>query len=130
MVDCYLVDTRDALSNFSRDVIITGLYADEFLYREVSQREEAKKTVKKTLEERSTSGKNRWFFTPLSTFLIEIFLAERCHGLTDLQNFKRISSFIFGFGRGEWLGMSIDGIKTKACYELYSWQLSHRMAFF
>merc|ERR1712072_1304275 len=31
---------------------------------EVSQREDAKKTVKKVLEERYTSGKNRWFFTP------------------------------------------------------------------
>jgi large subunit ribosomal protein L27e len=36
-------------------------------FKEVSQREEAKKTVKKTFEERYTSGKNRWFFTPLST---------------------------------------------------------------
>lgn len=35
-------------------------------FKEVSQREEAKKTVKKALEERYTSGKNRWFFTPLS----------------------------------------------------------------
>jgi len=34
-------------------------------FKEVSQREEAKKTVKKALEERYTSGKNRWFFTPL-----------------------------------------------------------------
>lgn len=40
-----------------------ALTADTF--KEVSQREEAKKTVKKTLEERYTSGKNRWFFTPL-----------------------------------------------------------------
>lgn len=36
-------------------------------FKEVSQREDAKKTVKKALEERYTSGKNRWFFTPLST---------------------------------------------------------------
>lgn len=36
-------------------------------FKEVSQREEAKKTVKKTLEERYLSGKNRWFFTPLRT---------------------------------------------------------------
>ncbi len=35
-------------------------------FKEVSQREEAKKTVKKSLEERYTTGKNRWFFTPLS----------------------------------------------------------------
>ncbi|KAL8377869.1 hypothetical protein RB595_008518 [Gaeumannomyces hyphopodioides] len=34
-------------------------------FKEVSQREDAKKNVKKVLEERYTSGKNRWFFTPL-----------------------------------------------------------------
>ncbi|RDA91464.1 hypothetical protein CP533_2510 [Ophiocordyceps camponoti-saundersi (nom. inval.)] len=34
-------------------------------FKEVSQREDAKKTVKKVLEERYTSGKNRWFFSPL-----------------------------------------------------------------
>ncbi len=37
-------------------------------FKEVSQREDAKKTVKKALEERYTSGKNRWFFTPLSKY--------------------------------------------------------------
>ena len=35
-------------------------------FKEVSQREDAKKNVKKALEERYQSGKNRWFFTPLS----------------------------------------------------------------
>ena len=39
-------------------------------FKEVSQREEAKKSVKKVLEERYTSGKNRWFFTPLSMFIL------------------------------------------------------------
>ncbi|KAF2495387.1 hypothetical protein BU16DRAFT_527247 [Lophium mytilinum] len=34
-------------------------------FKEVSQREEAKKSVKKALEERYSSGKNRWFFQPL-----------------------------------------------------------------
>ncbi|KAF2402229.1 60S ribosomal protein L27e [Trichodelitschia bisporula] len=34
-------------------------------FKEVSQREDAKKNIKKALEERYTSGKNRWFFTPL-----------------------------------------------------------------
>lgn len=43
-----------------------AISADTF--KEVSQREDAKKTVKKVLEERYTSGKNRWFFTPLRTF--------------------------------------------------------------
>ena len=39
-------------------------------FKEVSQREEAKKSVKKVLEDRYTSGKNRWFFTPLSEFSV------------------------------------------------------------
>ncbi|KAJ9626296.1 60S ribosomal protein L27B [Taxawa tesnikishii (nom. ined.)] len=34
-------------------------------FKEVSQREDAKKNIKKALEERYQSGKNRWFFTPL-----------------------------------------------------------------
>ena len=34
-------------------------------FKEPSAREDAKKTVKKALEERYSSGKNRWFFTPL-----------------------------------------------------------------
>jgi large subunit ribosomal protein L27e len=34
-------------------------------FKEVSQREDAKKNVKKALEERYQSGKNKWFFTPL-----------------------------------------------------------------
>lgn len=37
-------------------------------FKEVSQREDAKKTIKKALEDRYTSGKNRWFFTPLRKF--------------------------------------------------------------
>ena len=37
-------------------------------FKEVSQREDAKKTIKKALEDRYTSGKNRWFFTPLRMF--------------------------------------------------------------
>ncbi|KAL2008118.1 hypothetical protein VTN00DRAFT_8100 [Thermoascus crustaceus] len=43
---------------------LKGVVTNE-TFKEVSQREEAKKTVKKALEERYTSGKNRWFFTPL-----------------------------------------------------------------
>ncbi|KAK5168741.1 60S ribosomal protein L27B [Saxophila tyrrhenica] len=38
-------------------------------FSEVSQREDAKKKVKQTLEERYLSGKNRWFFTPLREYL-------------------------------------------------------------
>lgn len=37
-------------------------------FKEVSQREEANKTIKKAFEDRYTSGKNRWFFTPLRKY--------------------------------------------------------------
>lgn len=43
-------------------------------FKEVSQREDAKKTIKKALEDRYTSGKNRWFFTALRTFLPKIYI--------------------------------------------------------
>ncbi|KAK6432868.1 60S ribosomal protein L27B [Oleoguttula sp. CCFEE 5521] len=46
-------------------------------FKEVSQREDAKKTVKKTLEERYQSGKNRWFFTPLREY------SRKCCGYED-----------------------------------------------
>lgn len=57
----HLMPTRYTLELENLKNVITN---DTF--KEVSQREEAKKTVKKTLEERYSSGKNRWFFTPLS----------------------------------------------------------------
>ncbi|KAF8909690.1 ribosomal L27e protein family-domain-containing protein [Gymnopilus junonius] len=34
-------------------------------FKEPSQREDTKKSVKKLLEDRYTSGKNKWFFQPL-----------------------------------------------------------------
>lgn len=34
-------------------------------FKEVSQREDAKKNIKKLFEDRYTSGKNKWFFQPL-----------------------------------------------------------------
>ena len=46
-------------------------------FKEVSQREDAKKTVKKVLEERYTSGKNRWFFTPLRMCFAQPSLSSR-----------------------------------------------------
>lgn len=58
----HLMPTRYTLELEGLKGTITG---DTF--KEVSQREDAKKSVKKVLEERYTSGKNRWFFTPLST---------------------------------------------------------------
>lgn len=46
---------------------LKGVVSSE-TFKEVSQREEAKKTIKKALEDRYTSGKNRWFFTALRMF--------------------------------------------------------------
>lgn len=43
---------------------LKGVVTNE-TFTEITHREEAKKTVKKALEERYVSGKNRWFFTPL-----------------------------------------------------------------
>lgn len=79
-------------------------------FKEVSQREDAKKTVKKVLEERYTSGKNRWFFTPLREFpshptshLTNYLLVDpaRCpiffqfaDGIFTLQAFKSIVSSV------------------------------------
>lgn len=59
-------------------------------FKEVSQREDAKKMVKKALEERYTSGKNRWFFTQLSECTVSRpFL--RATSFTDIrtQGFER-----------------------------------------
>ena len=46
---------------------LKGVVTNE-TFTEVSQREEAKKQVKKIMEERYLSGKNRWFFTPLREY--------------------------------------------------------------
>ncbi|EIN14472.1 60S ribosomal protein L27 [Punctularia strigosozonata HHB-11173 SS5] len=43
---------------------LKGTVANE-TFKEPSQREDAKKTIKKLLEDRYTSGKNAWFFKPL-----------------------------------------------------------------
>ena len=60
MADTHLMPTRYTLELENLKGV---LQADTF--KEVSQREEAKKSVKKAFEERYQSGKNRWFFTPL-----------------------------------------------------------------
>ena len=39
----------------------------------MSQREDAKKAIKKLFEERYQSGKNRWFFTPLRVCITAAF---------------------------------------------------------
>lgn len=46
-------------------------------FKEQSQREDAKKNVKKALEERYTSGKNRWFFTQLREFRFTRYQSRR-----------------------------------------------------
>lgn len=41
-------------------------------FKEPSQRQAAKKAIRKIFEERYNSGKNKWFFTKLSKFLMEL----------------------------------------------------------
>ena len=65
----HLMPTRYNLELEGLKGVVT---ADTF--KEVSQREDAKKNVKKAFEERYASGKNRWFFTPLSKYSIKICL--------------------------------------------------------
>lgn len=43
---------------------LKGILSSE-TFKEPSQREDSKKQLKKLLEERYTSGKNKWFFQPL-----------------------------------------------------------------
>ena len=45
-------------------------------FKEPSQREDAKKTIKKLFEDRYVSGKNRWFFTALRVRLLFLFIAS------------------------------------------------------
>ena len=60
VADNHLMPTRYTLELEG----LKGLLTNE-TFKETSQREDAKKTAKKALEERYQSGKNRWFFTPL-----------------------------------------------------------------
>lgn len=73
-------------------------------FKEVSQREEAKKNVKKVLEERYASGKNRWFFTPLRMCFQCPTLASNVGHVTDekltaaFQGFERVHCFFWEVG--------------------------------
>jgi large subunit ribosomal protein L27e len=101
----HLMPTRYTLELEGLKGVIT---ADTF--KEVSQREDAKKTVKKALEERYTSGKNRWFFTPLST------ARPIAHGMERRLTICRIlSGFLFGVWRGSYSILSSRW--TKDCCE-------------
>ncbi|KAF5101147.1 hypothetical protein D0Z00_000993 [Geotrichum galactomycetum] len=49
---------------FELDTLKTAVSTETF--KEPSQREEAKKTIKKAFEEKHQAGKNQWFFTKLN----------------------------------------------------------------
>ena len=90
----HLMPTRYTLELEGLKGVVT---ADTF--KEVSQREDAKKTVKKALEERYTSGKNRWFFTPLSTFFAQYssnFLSSTNISSQDFERFLLVSGSVMG----------------------------------
>lgn len=52
-------------------------------FKEPSQREDAKKNIKKQLEERYKSGKNIWFFQPLRVRCLMHIVASRPPVLID-----------------------------------------------
>lgn len=83
----HLMPTRYTLELEGLKGAVTG---DTF--KEVSQREDAKKTVKKALEERYQSGKNRWFFTPLRESSLK-YMGEDCW-LTRVCRFLSVSFFM------------------------------------
>ena len=64
----HLFPTRYALELEGLKGIIS---ADTF--KEPSQRDDARKNIKKLLEERYQSGKNKWFFQPLRVSLPRAF---------------------------------------------------------
>jgi len=60
-------------------------------FKEVSQREDAKKNIKKALEERYQSGKNKWFFTPLSMMtLLSLSHPDTQTNIYSSQDSKRL----------------------------------------
>lgn len=69
----HLFPTRYALELES----LKGSVASE-TFKEPSQREDAKKLIKKQLEERYQNGKNKWFFQPLRVRMQASFLALSC----------------------------------------------------
>jgi large subunit ribosomal protein L27e len=69
----HLFPTRYALELESLKGAVTS---DTF--KEPSQREDAKKTIKKLFEEKYTGGKNKWFFIPL-----RVCFTLRCYFVGD-----------------------------------------------
>ena len=53
-------------------------------FKEPSQREDAKKNIKKQLEERYQSGKNKWFFQPLRVRYFTLLSSPRFGAHGDL----------------------------------------------
>ena len=67
-------------------------------FKEPSQREDAKKLVKKHLEERYASGKNKWFFQPLR--VRKLFLSYMtCTHCYLYEYSSRFGPFSFGLLR-------------------------------
>jgi len=82
-------------------------------FKEVSQREEAKKTVKKVLEERYTSGKNRWFFTPLRTSPLSPLDSPDCRSDWGTGWLTLTRRFLIGFSSIGWAGRTgFSGLYT------------------
>lgn len=109
----HLMPTRYTLELEGLKGVVT---ADTF--KEVSQREEAKKTVKKALEERYTSGKNRWFFTPLSTYQARCISITMRGGIVKpvTNMISRILNYLLSVGVRHGVRIAFpSGIRAKDC---------------
>ena len=109
----HLMPTRYTLELEGLKGVVT---ADTF--KEVSQREEAKKTVKKALEERYTSGKNRWFFTPLSTYQARCISITMRGGIEKpvTNMISRILNYLLSVGVRHGVRIAFpSGIRAKDC---------------
>ena len=64
-------------------------------FREPSQREDAKKVVKKMFEERYQSGKNKWFFSQLRVSIYHSLLSALRTLLTPFISFSSEQLILF-----------------------------------
>lgn len=85
----HLFPTRYALELES----LKGSVSQE-TFKEPSQREDAKKLIKKQLEERYQGGKNKWFFQPLRVRVPSLLAASATHASAPTFS-SRLGQFSF-----------------------------------
>ncbi|THH32869.1 hypothetical protein EUX98_g1347 [Antrodiella citrinella] len=89
-------------------------------FKEPSQREDTKKQIKKQLEERYTSGKNKWFFTQLRTLICKLDIDEFFHVPNIVNPGQTLSSTKFerragGKGANQAVAIAKAGGRVALC---------------